>query len=341
MAFRILNRRPLDPDDVRMSFGDHIEELRRRVIFALLGLLLAAIGCFAFGDHIVATLAAPYTAAMERLGYDPRMVQLNPIESFAEYFKVALEFALVVAAPWILYQLWQFVAAGLYPSERRIVRAFAPASIGLFVVGASFMVVFVLSGLLTFLIEVTDWFPLPGPDNALYAWLSDDLPTAPATTTAPAESPLRVPVLAAEPTDPGEGDVWLNQHRHRLYAHYDGKTYYAPLQLASRRQFVQPFFSISQYLSFVVHLALAFGLGFQIPIVVVFLITLRLVPANRLAAARRYVVLVVFLAAAVITPTPDVATMLMLAVPMVLLFEAGLLIGRVLERRGVEAPAGE
>ena len=173
MPFRFANRRLEDPNDVRMSFGDHIEELRRRVIYGLLGLLVAVIVCFAFGDHIVATLSAPYAATMERLGYDPRMVQLNPIESFAEYCKIALEFALVVSAPWVLYQLWQFVAAGLYPSERRIVQSFAPASIGLFVVGASFMVVVVLSGLLSFLIEVTDWFPLPGPDNALYAWPSD------------------------------------------------------------------------------------------------------------------------------------------------------------------------
>lgn len=316
-----------------MSFGDHLDELRRRVIYALIGLVITTIVCFNFGGVIIETLTTPYAVAMHELGFDPRMVQLNPIESFMEYFKITLEFGLVLAAPWVLYQLWLFIAAGLYPSERRLVRYFAPTSILLFLTGAAFMILVVLSGLLAFLISISNWFPLPSPDSALYRWLSTP-PAAVVATTQPAPPLFQVPVLTDDPSAPENGQVWINRTARRINAHYDHETYYAPLQPASRQQFVQPFFSISEYLSFVVNLALAFGLGFQIPILVVFLISLRLVPAASIAGARRYVVLGVFILAAIITPTPDVTTMLLLAVPMLLLFEGGLLVGRMIERRG-------
>jgi sec-independent protein translocase protein TatC len=102
---------------------------------------------------------------------------------------------------------------------------------------------------------------------------------------------------------------------------------------------VHPLISVAQYLDFVVNLALAFGLGFQIPIVVVFLIAVGIVPARTLAAARKYVALAIALLAAIVTPTPDVGTMMLLAGPMYLLFETGLLLGRAIERRR-EAEAG-
>ena len=150
-----------DADETRMSFGDHLEELRRRVILAIVGVAIAATICFLVGDRIIEILTTPYCVAMEQLGFDPRMVQLNPLESFIEYFKITLKFGLVLSAPWVIYQLWLFVAKGLFPSEQRLIRTFAPASIFLFVLGSSFMVAIVLSGLLKFLITMSTWFPLP------------------------------------------------------------------------------------------------------------------------------------------------------------------------------------
>lgn len=325
-------------EETRMSFGDHLEELRRRIIWALLGLIVATVLCFRFGDRLIELLTTPYCVAMEELGFDPRMVQLNPIESFIEYFKIAMKFGLVLAAPWILYQLWRFVATGLYPAERRIIRFFAPASIALFLVGATFMVTIVLSGLMKFLIGISLWFPLPSHDNFLYRWY---LPNAPApATTQPALPPLQVPVLDRDPDRPPDGQVWFNTHTRRLNVQGDGQTYYFLMQKAADARFVQPFFSVSEYLGFVVNLALAFGLGFQIPIVVVFLTATRIVTATMLSHIRKYVILGVAVLAAIITPTPDVATMLLLAVPMLLLFEAGLLIGRLIERRAATDPGG-
>lgn len=319
------------PDETRMSFGEHLDELRRRIILALLGLLVAFVVCFNFGNRIIETLTAPYVVAMHETDQDARLIQLDPIESFMEYFKISLEFGLVLAAPWILYQLWLFVATGLYRAERRIVKLFAPASIGLFILGASFMVTVVLSGLLRFLISISAWFPLPGPDNMLYRWLARE-PAAPFATSAPAAPPLSVPVLTEDPPSPQDGHVWINRRTRRLNACYEGEVHFVGLQKASSQQFVQAFFSVSEYLGFVVKLALAFGLGFQIPIVVVFLLAMGIFQTEDLRKARKYVVLGVFVLAAILTPSPDVSTMLLLAVPMMLLFEVGLLAGRFVAR---------
>ncbi|HVP09933.1 MAG TPA: twin-arginine translocase subunit TatC [Phycisphaerae bacterium] len=317
--------------NTRMSFGDHLDELRRRLIWAIAGLVVATVLCFNVGDRIIEVLTTPYCVAMERLGFDPRMVQLNPIESFMEYFKISLKFGLVLAAPWILYQLWKFVAVGLYASERRVVKYFAPSSIVLFITGAAFMVFIVLAGVLQFLIGISTWFPLPSHQSFMYK-LYGPREVAQATSQ-PSLPPLDVPVLSADPPSPAEGQIWFNAQSQHLNLRHGNETYYFRMQRTSDRQFVQPFFSVSEYLGFVVNLALAFGCGFQIPIVVVFLIAVGIVKAADLSKARKYIILIVAVLAAVLTPTPDVGTMLLLMVPMILLFEVGLLFGRMVERR--------
>jgi len=318
-------------DDTRMSFGDHLEELRKRIIYAIVGLVVATLVCLKFGDHIIAILTTPYFVAMQDAGFDPRLVQLNPTESFIEYFKICLQFGLVIAAPWGLYQIWQFIAVGLYPHERKLISRFAPVSIGLFVVGASFMITIVLVGLLKFLIGVSSWFPLPTTSDN---WLVDFLRSKPPTATAPADMPpASISIVDRDPVDPSQGQAWFNRQSRELSVMVDGNRYAVSLQPASGRQFVTPLFSISEYLGFVTDLALAFGLGFQIPIVVVFLIAVNILTAAKLTAARKFIIFGVFVLSAILTPTPDITTMLMLAVPMIALFEIGLLIGRGIERR--------
>jgi Sec-independent protein secretion pathway component TatC len=277
---------------------------------------------------------------MHQLGFDPRMMQIKPLESFMEYFKISIQFGLVLAAPWMIYQIWLFVATGLYPSERKLIKYFAPASIVLFLTGAAFLVTIVLSGLMVFLINMSTWFPLPDASNPLYRWLMPKATAIAMPATQPAMPPLDVPVVTDDPKSPHDGQIWITRVSRRINAHYDGQSYYAPLQPADKQRFVQPLFSISEYLEFVVDLALAFGLGFQIPILVIFLISLGIVPAKTMSSARRFVIIGVLVLAAVITPTPDVGTMMLLAVPMLLLFEIGLLIGRVMEKKKAAA-AGE
>lgn len=322
----------LPVNETRMSFGEHIEELRRRLIYALYGLAAALVLCFAFGPRIISVMLTPYYAAMRDLGFNPRMAQINPTELITKYFDICLKMGLVVAAPWILYQLWLFVAAGLYPSEQRLVRRVAPTSIALFLVGAGFMVTVVLTGLVKFLISIGgSWFPLPDADSPFVRLLMDAPQVA--TTSAPAAPPLNLPVVDADPAAPSPGAAWINRERLELNVHFDGKTYVAALEPSETRRMVHPLISVAEYLDFVVNLALAFGLGFQIPIVVVFLIAVGLVPARVLGGARKYVALAIAILSAIVTPTPDVGTMVLLAGPMYLLFEAGLLIGMGIERR--------
>ena len=338
MAIARLRRSDEHLDEKRMSFGEHLEELRRRIIYALIGLVVACVICYIWGDRIIETLSAPYYLAMRENGFDdPRMVQLNPIEPFMEYFKICLEFGLVLAGPWILYQLWLFVAVGLYPTERVALRRFARWSIALFLVGASFMVVFVLSGLMKFLIGISTWFPTPGDDNLLYHWLAPKAQPA-FVATQPAIPPLTAPILANDPEHPKPGDLWINRGSKRLYVRYEDDTYYAPLQKVGKKQFVQPMLSIAEYLDFVVNLGLAFGIGFQIPIVVVLLVFLGIMSAKDIAQTRRFVILGITVAAAFITPTPDVGTMMLLAVPMYVLFEGGLLWARMVEKKQTARP---
>lgn len=324
------NQTEIDPfDQSRMSFGDHLEELRRRLILGLIGLAVTTVLCFYFGDVINAYLSAPYRVTMERFNFDPRMVQLSPSESFMEYFKISLKFGLVFGAPWILYQVWAFIATGLYPHERKMVQLFAPASIGLFMLGAAFMVVFALTPLLNFLIGVSTWFPLPSDSNPLYEMLREKPPAA-VPTTSPAGG-MHIAVIEGDPPTPENGDIWFNAKNQHLYLQVGDTRYESPLTRAAKQQFVQPYFSIAEYLGFVTNLALAFGVGFQIPLIVIFLIRVRLITAKQMSSARKYVIFGISIAAAILTPSPDVGTMMMLAVPMALLFEIGLFIGRRFE----------
>ncbi len=322
---------PPDPDQVRMSFGDHLEELRSCMIRALLGVVVATLLCFQFGNHIIDLLTRPYLAAMRAEGFDPQLVQLDPTEAFLQYFKIAVQFGLVLSLPWVLYQVWRFVAVGLYPSERRLIRLFAPASVGLFLIGAAFTITVVLAGLLKFLISVASWFSVPGGVDAA-RWYAAP-PQSPVSVTQPVARPLHVPVLDNDPPTPRSGDVWVHRGDRALRVVVGEQRFEVPLRPGDRRQLVQPLFSISDYMSFVTGMALAFGLGFQLPIVVIFLIAVGIVSSAQFAAARRFILLGIAILAAVITPSPDIPSMMMLALPMFLLFESGLWIGRLIERR--------
>lgn len=123
----------------------------------------------------------------------------------------------------------------------------------------------------------------------------------------------------------------MNTSEKQLRFRLDEQTYEADLRRTSNSM-VRPGFTLSFYISFVTHLALGFGIGFQVPIVVVFLAVLNIVPVERMAKARRYVAFAMVVVAAVVTP-PDVTSQVMLAGPMILLYEIGLVAARVMIRR--------
>jgi len=121
-------------DDASMTLGDHLEELRYRLILALVGLAAGVIGSLFFGKTIVAFIQKPYSSLMP----DAPLVTLAPADAFIGYMKISLITGLILSCPWVFYQLWMFVAAGLYPSERRYVKIAVPFSAVLFAGGALF-----------------------------------------------------------------------------------------------------------------------------------------------------------------------------------------------------------
>ena len=126
-----------DPLEVTMTLGDHLEELRLRLILALIGLAAAVGICLFFGTYIIKFIERPYIEAM---GIQARLQSLAPADGFTSYMQISAMTGVVLSAPWVFYQLWMFVSAGLYPHEKRYVYMAAPFSAGLFIAGALFFV---------------------------------------------------------------------------------------------------------------------------------------------------------------------------------------------------------
>src|SRR5262245_21268445 len=135
-----------DPEDsqVRMTFGEHLEELRKRVIYSFLGSIFGIVVCFIYIKEIVQFIVTPYRVALLAHHLPDLFTYSTPAEPVITYLGLAFKCGLMISSPWIIYQLWCFVAAGLYPRERRIVyRYIAPTALH-FLLGVSFLYFIVL-----------------------------------------------------------------------------------------------------------------------------------------------------------------------------------------------------
>lgn len=144
---------PDNPDDTKMSLGDHLDELRTRIIRALLGLVIAMGLTLWFGSDIIEILRYPFDQVLaEHPEIKGEIIVTRAPEAFMMYFRVCFMAGFVLASPWIFYQMWLFIAAGLYPHERRFVNYGAPFSAGLFILGAFFFLRFIAYPMMTFFI---------------------------------------------------------------------------------------------------------------------------------------------------------------------------------------------
>ncbi len=126
-------------DETRMSLGDHLEELRRRIFYSLGALVVAFLLLFfLFREQALALVADPIVDTLVGLNYDARLIALRPEDSFLAHVKVSGLLALFLSSPIIIYHLWGFVAAGLYPKERRYVHFIFPFSTVSFILGMLF-----------------------------------------------------------------------------------------------------------------------------------------------------------------------------------------------------------
>ncbi len=146
-------KKRLDPMDSTMSLGDHLEELRARILLALMGLAVGLIVSLIFGNRIVGFIKAPY----DNLRPDDPLIVIGVADAFIAYFKISLIAGLILTSPWVFYQLWAFIAAGLYPRERKYVYTSLPFSVSLFVAGAMFFLFIIAPISLGFFLKFGDW----------------------------------------------------------------------------------------------------------------------------------------------------------------------------------------
>ena len=135
-----------------MSLLGHLEELRKRVTFSVLGVLAGFLLCWSFADRIFGLMQQPIIVALRHHGIGSGLVYLNPTEPFNLYLEVALVGGLFAASPFVFYQLWLFIAPGLYRSEKRYVLPFLFGTAGLFIAGGFFGYKMVYPASLDFLI---------------------------------------------------------------------------------------------------------------------------------------------------------------------------------------------
>ena len=138
---------------VHMSLGAHLEELRIRLMLGLMGLAAAFVVSLAAGRWFARVILSPYEMAMHAAGIDVKLQAFQPAEPFMVYMKASLVLAVLISSPWLFYQLWAFISAGLHPHERRFVRLVAPASASLFVAGVMFFLLVIAPWVFQFFMQ--------------------------------------------------------------------------------------------------------------------------------------------------------------------------------------------
>lgn len=256
---------PTDFDDsgphelgTEQPFVSHLVEMRDRLIRMVAAVFVVFLGLFPFANQIYIYVATPL---MEQLPEGTSMIATQVASPFLTPFKLALVAAVFLAMPYLLFQIWAFVAPGLYRHEKRLAVPLLVSSILLFYLGMIFAYYVV--------------FPL------IFAFLTGTAPEGVAVMT-----------------------------------------------------------DITAYLDFVLTLFFAFGIAFEIPIATILLVSAGVTTTQDLVRARPYVIVGVFIAGMLLTP-PDVISQTLLAVPMWVLFELGILLARFFERQKPASDEGE
>ncbi len=309
----VIDRRN-DKAQTVMGLGAHLEELRRCLIWALVGLAPIFIISIIFARELLDVSMAPVRAALHAAG-EPDVMQLTSVfEGFFNSVKIAFLATICVGAPWVLFQLWRFVAPGLHGHERRFIYILAPLSGLLSAAALLFLYYVILPTMLGFLVTFNaGTFTRANPIA--------DLP--PGITLA------TIPVLEGDPKDPPSGGQWFNtavmEHRLSLGPGADGKPRIVGTPASTSGALLQQF-RVGETLDTFIMFALGCVIGFQTPVVVLLLGWIGIVKRTFLAKYRRHILVICCVAGAFLTPSPDPASMLLLSVPMYLLFELGLIL---------------
>lgn len=310
-------------DSALMPLGDHLEDLRRRLILALLGLIPILVLSLIFGKRILGVLITPAMDALRSKNLPVSFQVTSFFEGFNAYLKLSIAVTILLGAPWVFLQLWRFIAPGLFSHERRFVYVLAPLSAALTACAGLFLYYVMLPVVLLFFVTFNSSMPAPVP-----------APTA----LAPGVVLPAVPMLDADPASPAPGSAWVNtslsQLRFALPAGptpADADSVGAPVIIRgvplSGDQLISQQYRIAEYVSMLLSFAIALAAGFQMPVVVLLLGWARILTVAFMTKYRRHAILICVVLGAVLTPA-DPFSMLLLAIPLWLLFEFGILLLR-------------
>lgn len=322
---RLAMRRPPNTQAV-MSLGDHLEELRTRFIHAIVGIMVFFLVSLYFGPTILNWLIWPVQRALRAEGLSPTMLATGMFETFFTYLKISTVAAILLGFPWILWQVWKFVAPGLYHYEQRFVTMLLPMSLILAILSTLFLYFVVLPVMLHFFVH---FGATVSPEKAAVAPLPADV------------SLLSLPVLTADPPAPKPGDAWFNSEmkelRLALATPSGAISIYSTALSTSTGIVLQP--RIQEWVDSFLGLALAFAAGFQLPVVVLLLGWVGIVTPAFLSQYRKHALFVIAVIAALLTP-PDPVSMIILMVPLWLLYEFGIVMLRIFPASKLAASRG-
>lgn len=238
-----------DPEENQMPLLSHLNELRLRLTRIVIIVLIGFIGFYGISELAYTYLAEPLTRFLPE---GSTLIYTSPQGAFFTYLKVSLMLSILGTSPYTFYQIWAFIAPGLYKEEQKAVLPLAFFSAFFFIAGAAFCYVTV--------------FPI-------------------------------------------------------AFKFFMGFT----------TDMVRPMISVEEYLSFALKLIIAFGLVFEMPLFSYFLARLRLITADAMRRYRKYAILVIFILAAILTP-PDIFSQVLMAIPMIFLYEVSIYITKVANR---------
>lgn len=300
-----------DPNAYRMSIGDHLEELRGRLIKGIVGFVAALIICLIFGKQMMAIFCGPLIAALRESEINPQIFFTSVEQPFMVYLEISMICALVIASPWILWQVWQFIAAGLYAHERKTVTRYIPLSIALMIGGVGFVYFLVLPWTLQFFLAFSVSIPLPDEFNPMSH--SHNVPTT--------QSSFIVPSYPGDPETPQAFQIWFNTADQRLKFFYNNNVrvlQFGPQNLTA------PMITLADYIDLVYGMIATFALSFQLPIVVMALAKIGIIETQTLKGMRKMIYFIMAIVAAVITPGDVITATVALMIPLCLLFELGI-----------------
>jgi len=248
--------------DNKTGFLSHLVELRKRLINSFICLLFFFLFCYYFSEYIYGFLVDPYAQAVKDEGEGRRLIFTALQETFITYLKVSFFAAFFFTSPFILIQIWKFIAPGLYENEKSAIMPYLVLTPILFILGGALVYYLVMPLAIKFFLS----FESSGINTRL------------------------------------------------------------PIQLEAK---------VNEYLSLIMKLIFAFGLSFQLPVILSLLARIGMVDSIFLKKRRKYVIVIIFASAAILTP-PDPITQIGLAIPLLILYELSIFSVKIIESKKKE-----